>query len=519
MDPNGDGDPSDGIDGWRLDVANEVPTGFWRDWHALARKINPQCYTVAEIWDDAQRFLDEGQFSATMNYFGFSFPVKGFLIDETLAPSGAARLFDERRQGFPLANQYALQNLMDSHDTDRLASMIVNAGRRPYKEPNRFDYDIGVSPRYVSDYDVRQAERSRAARAAAGRAVADDVRRRADDLLRHRGRHVGRRRSVRPDADGLAGDVVRSAAGRSAGPAAAGESGGVRRWAVQVLSGGDQVSTRQSRAAARRLEFVATDDQAEFLAFRRSDATDTLLVGLNRGGKPFKWNVPLATGETASQVFTASGEVDQVYDRAEGRGDDRHRAGGRWRCAAGVVQEVKWPRMAISLESGTSRCSKTFAIGLLALLAASFAGCGKRDSRTVITIWHQSRPAEYELLKDEIARFEAAHPKVRVRALYKETEELRSGFQAAALAGGGPELIYGPSDVLGTLQTMGVVQDMSPWFPERMRDDFVDGALTYLPSTARSVEERAGAGGRPIRNHLALVYNRRFIQGAAEDDR
>ena len=34
MDPNGDGDPSDGIDGWRLDVANEVPTGFWRDWNA-----------------------------------------------------------------------------------------------------------------------------------------------------------------------------------------------------------------------------------------------------------------------------------------------------------------------------------------------------------------------------------------------------------------------------------------------------------------------------------------------------
>jgi hypothetical protein len=31
MDPNGDGDPSDGIDGWRLDVANEVGTGFWAD--------------------------------------------------------------------------------------------------------------------------------------------------------------------------------------------------------------------------------------------------------------------------------------------------------------------------------------------------------------------------------------------------------------------------------------------------------------------------------------------------------
>ena len=45
---------------------------------------------------------------------------------------------------------------MDSHDTDRVASMIVNAGRRPYKQPDRFDYDINVSPRYVADYDVRK---------------------------------------------------------------------------------------------------------------------------------------------------------------------------------------------------------------------------------------------------------------------------------------------------------------------------------------------------------------------------
>ena len=61
MDPNGDGDPSDGIDGWRLDVANEVPTGFWRDWHALVRKINPQAYTVAEIWDDAREVFGGGR--------------------------------------------------------------------------------------------------------------------------------------------------------------------------------------------------------------------------------------------------------------------------------------------------------------------------------------------------------------------------------------------------------------------------------------------------------------------------
>ncbi|HEX5471154.1 MAG TPA: extracellular solute-binding protein [Lacipirellulaceae bacterium] len=157
-----------------------------------------------------------------------------------------------------------------------------------------------------------------------------------------------------------------------------------------------------------------------------------------------------------------------------------------------------------------------------------FTGCGQRDTRTIITIWHQSRPAEYQLLRGEIKRFEASHPNVRVRALYKETEELRSGFQAAVLAGGGPELIYGPSDVLGALQTMGTIKDMGPWFPADARKDFVAGALTFLTPRQNSLSrmhQAVAAGASPSRdhrdlvqvadrfgNHLALVYNRRFIR-------
>jgi len=46
---------------------------------------------------------------------------------------------------------------------------------------------------------------------------------------------------------------------------------------------------------------------------------------------------------------------------------------------------------------------------------AATLGCRSEDDRRVITIWHQSRPAERELLADEIARYEAAHPDVRIR--------------------------------------------------------------------------------------------------------
>lgn len=157
MDPNHDGDPSDGIDGWRLDVAVEVPIGFWKEWNHLCREINKECYTVAENWEDAAGFLAAGGFSATMNYHGFSFPVKGYLIDGSLSASDAAASLMERAHEFPKPVRYAVQNLIDSHDTDRVASMIVNSStERAYLQPSRFDYDVGerVTPRSWDQYKV-----------------------------------------------------------------------------------------------------------------------------------------------------------------------------------------------------------------------------------------------------------------------------------------------------------------------------------------------------------------------------
>ena len=74
MDPNGDGDPSDGVDGWRLDVASEVGKPFWNEWHALVRSINPTAFTVAEIWDEkGLEYVGDSLFSSVMNYpFAFA---------------------------------------------------------------------------------------------------------------------------------------------------------------------------------------------------------------------------------------------------------------------------------------------------------------------------------------------------------------------------------------------------------------------------------------------------------------
>lgn len=69
-----------GIDGWRLDVPSEIDDDeFWREFRRRCHAVNPDCYIVGELWDDAHRWLQGDQFDAQMNYlynraaFGYFF--------------------------------------------------------------------------------------------------------------------------------------------------------------------------------------------------------------------------------------------------------------------------------------------------------------------------------------------------------------------------------------------------------------------------------------------------------------
>jgi arabinogalactan oligomer/maltooligosaccharide transport system permease protein len=149
---------------------------------------------------------------------------------------------------------------------------------------------------------------------------------------------------------------------------------------------------------------------------------------------------------------------------------------------------------------------------LVAALVATFRGCGSGDTRRVITVWHPFRLTERTLLDEEFRRFEQEHPDIRLQGLYKDVEELRSAFQAAALAGSGPDLVYGPSDVLDTYQSMGILQDMGPWFTDEQRAEFIKGALTFLPGVDDSTKSDLVQVADRFGTHLALIYNRRFVK-------
>ena len=144
MDPNNDNDPSDGIDGWRLDVAEKIPEGFWREWHTLVRKINPKAFTSAEIWGSSDEFLKANNFDSAMNYQGFAVPVKGWLIDGRISTSEFCRKLKQGIKGHDFDTTLIMQNLIDSHDTQRVASAIRNRNSWDYyKDPNSFDFDEG----------------------------------------------------------------------------------------------------------------------------------------------------------------------------------------------------------------------------------------------------------------------------------------------------------------------------------------------------------------------------------------
>lgn len=137
MDPDGDGDPSDGIDGWRLDVASDINANFWRDWREVVKSINPEAYIVAELWTQSGEWLDGRTFDAVMNY-PFARRCQRFFVNRRKAskPSVFRRELEEMLGWYRAPVTYALQNLFDSHDTDRVASMFMNPDL-PYDRANR----------------------------------------------------------------------------------------------------------------------------------------------------------------------------------------------------------------------------------------------------------------------------------------------------------------------------------------------------------------------------------------------
>lgn len=111
-----------GLDGWRLDVPNEMSHDFWIQWRKLVKKLNPDAYIVGEIWDDATPWLKGDQFDAVMNY-RFRGACVGFFALENRTATQFDSILAEQRSQYPEDVNYVLQNLVGSHDTERFLTL------------------------------------------------------------------------------------------------------------------------------------------------------------------------------------------------------------------------------------------------------------------------------------------------------------------------------------------------------------------------------------------------------------
>ncbi|MCY8106110.1 glycoside hydrolase family 13 protein [Bacillus mojavensis] len=113
------------IDGWRLDVANEVDHAFWKTFKQAVSAEKPDIYILGEIWHSSEPWLRGDEFHAVMNY-PFTEPMIEYFADRAIPASRMAhRLNAHLMNGMKQVNE-VMFNLLDSHDTKRLLTRCRN---------------------------------------------------------------------------------------------------------------------------------------------------------------------------------------------------------------------------------------------------------------------------------------------------------------------------------------------------------------------------------------------------------
>ena len=161
-----DGDTARGLDGYRLDVADQIPMGFWRDYFRFVKNVKPSAYLVGEIWwrkwpnhlmDPAPYTGEAGIFDAVMFYQIYK-PARSFFgaVTDSITAQQFRDSVTFQWDRLPDATRRAMMNVSATHDTPRLLTCLDNPG--PYK--------VGASGRDNNAYNTgppRDDTRRRAA--------------------------------------------------------------------------------------------------------------------------------------------------------------------------------------------------------------------------------------------------------------------------------------------------------------------------------------------------------------------
>ncbi|MCM1102476.1 MAG: glycoside hydrolase family 13 protein [Clostridium sp.] len=111
------------IDGWRLDVSDEVSHDFWRLFRKRVKEAKEDCVIIGENWHDANSFLRGDQYDSIMNYAFTKACLDYYAFDAFDAQQFAWRLNGLLMRNTGTVNRMML-NLLDTHDTDRFYTSV-----------------------------------------------------------------------------------------------------------------------------------------------------------------------------------------------------------------------------------------------------------------------------------------------------------------------------------------------------------------------------------------------------------
>ena len=300
LDPDGNGNTDEGIDGFRLDVAAEVPLDFWRDFRKIVRKVNPEALLVGEVWwkewpdhlMEPHVFLEGDMFDAIMNYRWYR-QARHFFASapDDLSPSAFVRELERIKEGIHPPHQRAMMNLTASHDSPRTSTSLFN----------RVKYKYHVKPYENENYRIDRPD--------------DDTWDILKMLLIHQYTYIGSPHIWYGDEVGMWGsddpdcrkpmvwdDLEYEDETIHPMPGKGRKTDGVKPDLELRDFYRKLIAFRKETPALSygSLEFVLVDDENNTLAYQRSYGEEEILVVFNRSGEEREIEIPV---ENTNRLF------------------------------------------------------------------------------------------------------------------------------------------------------------------------------------------------------------------------
>ncbi|MCP4547220.1 MAG: hypothetical protein GY835_12245 [bacterium] len=118
------------VDGFRMDVPNDVPFWFWNLFNEKVKSIKPDAYLLGELWGYSPDWIGPDIFDATMNYKYFRDPVTRWIGRGAGNAASFEKAMAPGRTGYPSQAVQVMMNLYDSHDTVRFKTLAGGDARR-----------------------------------------------------------------------------------------------------------------------------------------------------------------------------------------------------------------------------------------------------------------------------------------------------------------------------------------------------------------------------------------------------